>query len=48
MTVKSLRCDNDVIAQWIMLENVFVLREYMLKYLGMECHDAESHFQIVQ
>lgn len=25
MTVKSLRRDDDVIAQWIMLENVFVL-----------------------
>lgn len=44
MTVKSLGCANGVITQWIMLENVLVVRTYMLKYSGMKCYC----FQIVQ
>lgn len=44
MTVKCLGCANGVITQWIMLENVLVVRTYMLKYSGMKCYC----FQIVQ
>lgn len=42
--VSFLRCDDGTV---IMKENVFILRRFRLKYLGVKRHDVESFYQII-